>query len=261
MSQITTNAAIAATAAVLSAATVGRFRSLCLKLQGQYRGRGADRKLYGNDLVHFVFFGGVHMGRLLQRSLDRLEDIDPNEVVDNLADRGIVDKDGNPITRVAVCKAIADLAESLRKSLDGDNTGTSSHAYESLMVDGKKVRGARVYKCVKDDPDHKCRCRNCTGKARAPVPGTIYVSGLLIGKTVVEPAENGPIPASKSRADVIAKRVIRSRLPIGRYREWRLDPNGDYAMVIGPNAVHAATQHGTTCDPDEVQAAVGMMAG
>ena len=261
MSQPTTNAAVPTTAAFLADAHPGRFRGLIIRKVGQTRGRGAAKKVYGDDLMHYVIFGGFRYDRLVARSREILQSMDPASIVAEFAAKGITDGNGDPIRLADVCKAIADIDNSFDKTLAGTNTSTIEHVYEPLTVDGKTVRGAKVYKCVKGDPKHECKCRDCTGDKRAPVDGQINISGLKIGETVLEPAANGPIPASKSRADVVAKRVIRSRLPIGRYVSFRLEPGADYILRVGPAASQAATQDGVTCDADKVQQAAALLAG
>jgi len=125
-------------------------------------------------------------------------------------------------------------------------------------VDDEIVRGARVYRCVADQ-GLKCRCRACTGNKRAPVDGQINLSGLKIGETVLDPAENGPVPASSSRPDVVAKRVIRRRLPVGKYVTYRLEPGGDYILRAGGAAAIAASKDGVTVGTDDVQQASAML--
>ena len=262
MSQpIQTNATAANTAAFLADAYPGRFRGLIIQKIGVERGRGSDRKTYGDDLVHYVLFGGFHYDRLVRRSLDQLQAMDPAALVAEFASRGITDGFDQPIRLAAVCKAIMDLDESFQKTLDGTNASTRDHVFDPLVVDGEPVRGAQVYKCVAADPNHECQCRDCTGNTKAPVAGQINISGLIIGQSILEPAANGPIPASKSRADVVAKRIIRSRLPIGRYREFRLEPGVFYALTTGPQAAQAADQNGVTCDPARVKAVTDLMVG
>ncbi len=256
MSDHDTNAASVPTAIALAQAARGRFWGLIIRKQGVSRGRGPSKKVFGDDLVHVVIYGGFDYGNLVRRSREQLQSMNPSEIVADFAAKGITDGNGNPIRLADVCKAVADLDESFRKSLDGTNVSTVEHVYEPLVVDGETVRGAKVYKCIKDDPVHKCHCRACTGDPKAPVEGQINLQGLKIGETVVEAAENGPIPPSKSRADVVAKRVIRSRLPVGRYVSYRLEPGQDYILRVGPEAAIAATKDGVVCDPVRVKAAM-----
>ncbi len=207
-----TNASSVALAAHLADAKVGSFVGLIITKQGETRGRGAAKMVYGDDTVHTVIVTGFRYDRLVERSLAKLVTMNPADVV--AAD--LVDGDGNAVTLADVQTAMADLAESFQSTREGTNTSSTDHVYDPLVVDGQTVRGCRVYKCVAGDPAHDCRCRDCTGDARAPKTGTIYLQGLAIGSKVLVPAANGPVPPSKSRADVVAKNWIRARLPIGR---------------------------------------------
>jgi len=256
-----TNATSVTTAAALADAAPGRFRGLIIRKTGVTRGRGAAKQVYGDDLVHVVIFGGFDYARLVARSREQLQAMNPADLVAEFARKGIVDGKGQAIRLADVCKAVADLDASFEKTLAGTNTSTVEHVYEPLVVDGKAVRGGKVYRCVANDPTHACKCRDCSGDAKAPVDGQINISGLKIGETVIDAAPNGPIPASKSRADVVAKRVIRSRLPVGRYVSYRLEAGGDWILRVGPDAATAATKDGVTCDPKKVEAAAALMAG
>lgn len=250
-----TNASAAMTAAVLAEARGGTFSGLIIRKKGVQRGSGSAKQTYGDDMVHVVLYTGFRYETLVQRSLDALQEMDPAALVSEFAKRGITDGHGNAIRLADVCTAIRDLDDSFQKSLAGTNSSTTDHVFEPLVVDGDVVRGARVYKCVASDPTRKCHCRDCTGDAKAPVDGQINLSGLKIGEKVIDPAPNGPIPPSKSRADVVAKNVIRSRLPIGRYVSYVLEKNGDYVLNAGGAAAMACDTNGVTLDPARVQAA------
>ena len=253
------NATSIKTAKALAEASPGRFRGLITRKQGATRGRGPAKKLYGNDLVHVVIFGGFRYDLLVTRSRAKLQSMNPADLVAEFAARGITAGDGSPIRLADVCKAIADLDASFDKTLDGSNSSTTDHVFEPLVVDGTTVRGARVYRCVANDPAHECKCRDCTGDKRAPVDGQINISGLKIGQTVIEEAPNGPIPPSKSRADVVAKRIIRSRLPVGRFVTYRLEPKGEWALNVGPSAAVAADKDGVTVDTKKVEEIVQLL--
>jgi len=260
----TSNASSVVTATALADAHPGRFRGLIIRKVGKIV--GGER--VGDDLVHVVMFGGFLYGNLVQRSLDRLpepatedEDTYCDEIVGYCARRNLTDKNGTPIGDADVRKALADLRKSFNRTLDPNQSSASStqHVFDPLVVDGTTVRGGKVYKCVADQ-GRKCHCRTCTGDKRAPLPGQINLSGLKIGQTVIEAAENGPIPPTNSRADVVAKRIIRSRLPIGRYVSYRLEPGQDYILRVGPEAALAASKDGVTCDSDKVQQAADLLA-
>lgn len=254
-----TNATDATAAATLAEARGGTFTGLIIRKQGVTRGRGSTKQRYGDDLVHVVIYTGFRYETLVQRSLDALQAMDPAALVAEFAKRGIVDGNGDAIRLADVCTAITALDESFQKSLDGTNSSTTDHVYEPLVVDGQNVRGSKVYRCVAGDPTHKCHCRNCTGDPKAPVDGQITLAGLKIGERVLDPAPNGPIPASKSRADVVAKRVIRSRLPVGRYVSYRLEKGADYILRAGGAAAMASDKDGVVLDADRVQTAADLL--
>ena len=243
----TTNANSTTLAALLADAKVGTFTGIVTTQKGVERGRGAEKKVYGNDTVHAVLFTGFRYDRLVQRSLDMLAGVDPADVVAKAA------ADGHDITLADVAEAVSELTESYTKSLAGTNVATTGHVYDPLVVDGATVRGARVYKCVagttNDDGDpRECHCRNCTGDARAPLPGTINLSGLRVFKEVIVPAPNGPAPAANSAPKTIAKNTITRNLPVSKYISYTLEPGTDFILRAGGAAAVEATKVGFTVD-------------
>ena len=244
----TTNAASATLAAHLADAKVGSFVGLITQKQGVERGRGAAKMTYGDDTVHTVIVTGFRYGRLVERSLAKLVGMNPADVVD----AGLVDGEGNAVTLADVQTAMSDIAASFRDSLAGTAESTTDHVYDPLVVDGETVRGCRVYKCVAGDPAHECQCRDCTGDAKAPKAGTVYLQGLAVGSKVIVPAPNGPVPASKSRADVVAKNWIRARLPVGRYVSYRLEAGQPWMLAAGGVAAAASDAAGITVRAEAV---------
>jgi hypothetical protein len=251
-----TNASSAALAQHLADAKVGSFVGLVIQKQGETRGRGAAKLTYGDDTVHTVIVTGFRYDRLVERSLAKLVGMNPADVVA----AGLVDGDGNPVTIADVTTAMSDLAASLQATLDGTNASTTDHVYDPLVVDGQVVRGCRVYKCVAADPAHECKCRDCTGDAKAPKAGTLYLQGLAVGSKVIVPAANGPVPASKSRADVVAKNWIRARLPVGRYVSYRLEAGTDFVLCAGGVAAMKSDEAGITLRADAVADATALVA-
>jgi len=251
---MTTNASSASLAQHLADAKVGSFVGLVITKQGETRGRGAAKMVYGDDTVHSVIVTGFRYDRLVERSLTKLVGMNPADVVA----AGLVDGDGNAVTLADVTAAMSDLAASLQATLDGTNTSSTDHVYDALEVDGQTVRGCRVYKCVAGDPAHECKCRDCTGDAKAPKAGTIYLQGLAVGSKVIVPAANGPVPASKSRADVVAKNWIRARLPVGRYVSYRLEAGTDFVLCAGGVAAMKSDEAGITLRADAVAEVVAL---
>ena len=85
---------------------------------------------------------------------------------------------------------------------------------------------------------------DCSGDPKAPADGTIYLSGLKIGETVIEAAANGAAPATVSAAKTVAKDWIRRKLPSRRYTRYRLEAGGDWILRIGGSAAVEADKDG-----------------
>lgn len=234
-----TNANNTHLATLLADSGKATFSGLIIRKKGRKKGG----KVYGDDLVHVTLVTGFSYTNLVRRSLDILagvidgRTITNDEVMAKIQARGI-----QGVTMKDVVTARRDLTVSLSKSLAGVNTSTTDHVFEPLVVDGEVVRGCRVY----------------TGDKAAP-KGTVYLQGLKIGQKVLDPSPNGPIPPSNSRPDVIAKNIIRSMLPIGRYVSYSLEPGTDYVLNAGGVAAVAADKGGVTSDPKAVQAAKDLM--
>lgn len=243
MTAINTNANSALVSALLADARVGTFTGLITTKKGKEAGRGADKKLYGNDQVHVVIFTGFKYDNLVRRSLEALPGIDAATLVADGA------KDGKTFTVADVEAARAELVESFTKSSDGTNKSSTDHVYDQLVVNGETVRGGRVYKCVAETKDENgedriCHCRTCTGDAKAPLPGTIYLQGLQIHSTVLIPAPNGKAPEPVSAPKTLAKDALRRHLPVSRYVSYALEPGTDFILNAGGTAAVEATKRG-----------------
>jgi len=105
------------------------------------------------------------------------------------------------------------------------------------------VRGSRVYKCVAGT-DRKCHCRDCTGDAKAPLDGTVYLQGLRIRSKVVTAATNGPVPKPNSKPKTLAKNALRGLLPVSRYVSYALEPGQDFILKVGGTARLSADGQG-----------------
>ena len=254
------------TAESLAAAKPG-FYGLVIRKTGITRGPKGNKVRYGDDLVHTLCVGGISYTRLVQRSRDELAAMTATDLqaleargYDAWSGRG---KNATQVTVTAADFALArdEMLASFDATLAGTNASTTDHVYEPLKVlkdDGtvETVRGARVYKCVKGDPNHECQCRMClaergTPDNRAPVDGQINILGIKVGETVIDAGL--PIPASKSGAKAVAKRVLRSRLPIKRLVSYRLEQNGDWILRAGGEAAAAAGTDGVTCDATAIE--------
>jgi hypothetical protein len=244
----TTNATNTGLASEIDGLPKGRFVGLIYTKKGKLVGRGAARQRYGDDEVHAVLFVGFKYGRLVQRSKDKALRIGAKGILAECQRRGITGKSGAPITLADCTKALDDFIASCDRSLNGTNESTTDHVYEALTVNGEAVRGARVYTGPGNPSDPK-----------APVPGTIYLQGLLIGQKVLTPAANGPIPASNSRGDVVAKGVLRGMTPLGRYRSYALDGTTGALLRHGQGAIVRAANAGVTASSGAASTVNGLL--
>jgi len=239
-----TNAQCKALAATIASGNLGTFSGYIGRKQGNVKGRGKAKKLYGDDLVHVVMVTGIKYPKLKERDAAILASLTPAGLFAEATKKNLLDGNGNPVTEMDFGMALAEMRASAEKSANGTNTATHDHVYEPLVVDGKVVRGCNVYKCVASDPNHDCHCRDCTGDAKAPLAGTIYLAGIKVGETVLEAAKNGPVPPAKSAAKTVAKGWIRGKLPSRRYIRYRLDPQSDFILRVGGAAAVAADKDG-----------------
>lgn len=262
MNAVSSNALSLANAVALASANKGTFTSLLTTKQGSKVGG----VVYGDDTVLTVIVTGFRYDRLVQRSLDKLVNLTDADLARLIDGKTGMDGRGKGATERAVTLSDAqaardELIASFMETLNGTNEATTDHVYEPLVVTDENgasetVRGAKVYKCVAGTA-HKCRCRACTGDARAPIDGQINLSGLSIGSKVLTPAANGPAPATKSGAKTVAKDAIRATLPVARFVSYRLDPNAGWILKAGGAAVAAATNADVTVRESALEALAG----
>ena len=224
----------------------GTFTGLITTKRGVDRGKGADRKTYGDDTVHVTIVTGFKYENLVARSLEQVRVAD----LDAALALGLVDGAGNALTLADFEEARAELVASFERTLDPTqaSTSTTQDVFDTLEMDGEAVRGARVYKCSKKA---NCACRECNpDDAKAPLPGTIYLQGLRIHSTVLTPAPNGPAPVAKSKAKTVAKDALRRNLPVARYVSYRLEPGTDFLLRAGGTAEAEAVKQGFIATDD-----------
>ena len=241
---------------LLQEGKLGTFSSLITTKKGRVV-RGTR---HGDDTVKVNLFTGFKYDRLVQRSLDMLDDID----IDALVVKG-----GGTFTKDDAEQALVELRASFKRSLDPnvESASTTAHVYKPLTVkqveldvngrpvmEGGKVketevpvRGGRVYVCVAD-AGRQCHCRACTGDDKAPLDGTIYLQGLKIHQEVLEKAANGPIPKPNSRPKTLAKNAVRYGLPVARYVSYPLEPGQDFILKVGGTARLNADGNGYTVE-------------
>jgi len=230
-----TNANSAALALVVASARPG-FGGIIYTKKGKVRGG----VLYGDDTVHDVFchsfFYAGDKG-LKARDFDALAGITDKEILDEIAAKGLHGWNGRgrnatpaEITKEHVAHARAKIEASCLKSATGRNSATTDDVFVPLVVNGKKIRGARVYVCSGKET---CRCSECNpSDERAPVPGTIYLRGLLESRNPITPAANGKAPEPKSNPVTVARRCFERRLPSRRYVTYALTPGTDFILAI-----------------------------
>jgi hypothetical protein len=222
------------TAAVMADAEWNAITELVIRKKGALRGRGADRKRYGDDLVHVTIRTGFSYRDVLEESQLQLRDITAESLVIQAADKGLVTKDGVPVTTQDAELAIQEMRDSLVRSLEGNNQTTTEGVFDNLVVDNETVRGVRVYKGPKDGQK----------KATDTPAGTIFLQGLMVLESILEPAENGPIPKPASKGPALAKRLLRKQLDVGRYVSYTLRP--DEPFILKPGGTVPVTSDGHT---------------
>jgi hypothetical protein len=241
---IKTNANSNLLAALLADAKVGTFTGLVTTKKGVERGPKGAKVRYGDDTVRVCIFTGFKYLGLVQRSLDMLATINDADMLLDATEDGVLAWSGRGKKAVQVAltaqdfaDARAELVESFNKTLAGTNESTTDHVFEPLVLDGKVVRGARVYTGQTD-------AAIAAGVKAPATPGTIYLQGLQVSSRVLTPAANGPKPASKSAAKTVAKSLLTRRLPISRYVSYRLQPGTDFLLRAGGTAVLEAEKDG-----------------
>jgi hypothetical protein len=225
-----TNANLTKLAAVLADATESTLSELVVQKKGAFRGRGSEKKVHGDDLVKVEIITGFSYRDILVRSLDDLDKVDPKDVVVAAADNALLNKEGLPITSKDALQAYEELRASFKASLEGNNkASTTRNHFTTLVVDGEKVPGTRVYN-PEEGANENPRIER----------GTIYIQGLVKSEEVLRPAKNGPIPDPKSKGVSIAKRILRKQLPVGGYVSYQLAPGTPFILRLGGTiAVHS----------------------
>jgi hypothetical protein len=247
---MSTNANSALISALLADAKVGTFTGLVTKKVGTERGPKGAKVRYGDDEVHVCVFTGFKYVGLCERSLVALAGIDDAKILDEIIASDIKAWEGRGKNATEVAVRLADvkaareeLVESLSKSIAGTNESTTDDVFEPLVVDGKTVRGARVYTGQTEAAAKR-------GDKPAAKTGTIYLQGLQISSRVITPAPNGPKPESKSGAKTVAKNLLRRRLPVSRYVSYKLEPGSDFLLRSGGTAEVEAEKAGIHFTPE-----------
>ena len=244
MTNAKTNANSFLTADMLANARLGTFTGLVITKRGALRGKGADRKRYGDDMVHVCLFTGFRYPGLVQRSLDALMALSDADVLAAAMAKGVKAWHGRgakatsaELTLDDMAVARAELVASFQATLAGTNSSTTDQVFEPLVVDGEPVRGCRVYKGQTPEAE-------AAGAKPPATPGTVYLQGLRVSSRVLVEAVNGPLPKAQSAAKTVAKKLLTRQLPVSNYVSYRLQPGDDWLLRAGGAAAAAASKDG-----------------
>ena len=221
-----------------------RFVGFATRLAGEVQGAGALKMRRGDHVMEYTLLTGFSYLNMVQRSLDTLtaamqSPTFVSDMVAALAADGKVDEGtGAAITATDVIDACTGtvrgrkgLLTAYSETLAGTNESTSEHVYDVLSVDGSDVAGCKVYTGAGNAADPK-----------APVPGTVYLAGVVIASKCVEKSVNGDKLPTKSGAVAVTKSFIERTLdlPASRYRTFRLLPGEAVSLKCGATSFHAA---------------------
>jgi len=219
-----TNAKDKKLAAMLANSRPGTFTGVVVRKVGDVRGS----VLYGDDLVRVTIRTGITYRNLVERSAKVLKTLSPTGICREAIRLGMRDaKTGKTVSIGEVYTAIQELQDNFKKVLSdgtGDPEEDVQKHFETLTVDGEKVTGAVVYINPNDDDKF----------------GSVYLMGLRVAEKVLDWAPNGPTPAPKSSAKTLAKKLVRSKLPIGKFVRYRL--NGNFIVRTGGGTLTRVTK-------------------
>jgi hypothetical protein len=234
----TTNAANDPIAQSLTAASSGHVLVLAtLRKKGTVRGKGADKKIYGDDTSEVLILTGLDYKALVEKSVAKLEALEATGGLIKALRIETLEFCGQDVEIADVCAAIQETRDSLRKTLGGNQPidpmmGVDPSVWEPLRVNGIAVKGCRVYVGEGDIND-----------PRSPAKGTIYLGGVKFGERILCPAPNGHWEA-KSAAKTRAKNALRAMLPIGSWVSYALEPLNVLSMKVGAEASRIVNETG-----------------
>jgi hypothetical protein len=219
-----------------------RFVSFSTRLAGEVQGSGAAKMRRGAHLMDYTILTGFSYEAMVQRSADALTAAMANpafvtNTVAAMAAAGKADEQtGAAVSATDVIDALTGTARGRKglltaysETLAGTNVSTSEHVYDALTVDGDMIPGCKVYTGIGNAADPK-----------APVPGTVYLAGIVIASAVRERDTNGDKIASKRGAVAVAKDWIERELnlPARKYRTFRILPGEAVSLKSGTVAFH-----------------------
>jgi hypothetical protein len=231
-----TNAKDQKLAGILAESRPGTFTGIVVRKVGETRGG----VLYGDDLVRVTVRTGISYKNLVEKSLKVLNSLSATSICREAIRLGLRDvKTGKTVSIGDVYTAKQELQESFKKVVN-DGKGTDEEKltnFEPLEVNGEKITGVRVY--TNPDSDNH---------------GSVYLMGLKMSETVLDWSPNGAIPAPKSAAKTLAKNLIKSKLPIGKFVRYRL--NGNFILRTGGKSLTRVTKTQTMTDKQQDEVAV-----
>jgi len=195
----------------------GTIVCITVRKKGVVRGKAGNKQTYGNDLVKALVWTGFNHEALMERSSEKFN------LTKTVQDAGFPN-----ITVKEVAEAASEVQQSLSKPIleedfrDITPEMPKEEIWGPLIVDGEKVRGAKIYTGKANPENH-----------RAPIPGTIYISGVKLGEVVIEAAQQWE---TKKKAKTVAKDIIRKRLPIGLYVNYCLGVGNYLGLTVGQAA-------------------------
>lgn len=179
-------------------------------------GKKVAGKICGDDTVRTI---------LLLTSYKNVKDADlaflkalDNQALEAMAGNIYLDGKGQQVTVQDFVDAHTELIASAEKSVAGTNTSANADAFKPyLLSDGTAVPNTKVY----------------TNDKGIGVVGSIHISGLMIHQQVLEAGTPFPATTKKSRAKTVAKNVLRAQMPSSKWRQFRLNPEGEWTLQVG----------------------------
>ena len=207
----------------------GTLVCLTIRKRGVIRGNKPNKKKYNNDMVKVLLWTGMGYKALAERSLKKLTSIWDQSDHFIMETAATIQKTYPKVTIQDVAEAASEINHSLHdedvveeEDRDPLQDAIREKVWETLEVNGVKVKGAKVYRGEANPSD-----------PRVPVPGTIYMTGIKLGEVLLESAPHYEI---KHFVKTAVKESIRKQLPISLYRQYCLGADSYRSMTVGPTA-------------------------
>lgn len=235
---VTSNLKIASVLSEIGDADQGTLISLQLKKKGVSRGRAPERLTYNDDHVHVLLWSGFQYKDLVERSFKKLHQLWGEGNLAKKLLKATQDAGHPSITIEEVMVGIQEIEDSLLKIIQGSKSDEELPSiWSRLEVDGKPIRGAKVYNGDGNPND-----------SRSPVKGTVYIDGVKLGERIITPAPNGHWK-SNQKPKTAAKNILRRWLPMGLYVSYSLEPDRLIDLKVGDEAGHFAKSENVPVDP------------